>query len=111
MDDGPDAALAGERERETEVAGQPVVAAAEDDGVDERLKRVDQAFVSEHRSAQVRAADGEVARARRLEAADVVGVDAALDARARGRRLRERGREHDLVGGPPQRGELSLLLE
>jgi len=76
VNDAAEAALAGELERNTEIARQPGIAAADDDRVDEHMKLVDEVR-RDHRRREAWATDGEVAFARRLEPANLVGMEAA----------------------------------
>jgi hypothetical protein len=81
VNDAAEAALAGELEGNAEIPRQPGIAAADDDRVDERVKLVDEVR-GYHRRREVWATDGEVAFARRLEPANLVGIEGAFDARA-----------------------------
>src|SRR5262245_51271095 len=110
MNGAAEAALAGELEGNAKVPRQPGSAVADNDRVDERVKFVDEVR-GHHRRREVRTTDDEVAFARRLEPTNLVGIEGAFDARARGRGTRQRRREHDLVRGPPHRGEIALELE
>src|SRR5215470_6059591 len=107
VNDATETLRADELERNANVLRQKRSAAADDGRVDERVKLVDEVRC-DHRGSEVRATDGEIAFARRLELANPLGLERAFDPRARGRRLRELRREHDLVRGSPHVGELAL---
>src|SRR5215471_2171634 len=87
-----------------------MVAAPDDDRVNEHVDLVDDVRC-DHCRCEVRPTHGDVAFARRLELADLVGIERAFDARARGGRVGQGGREYDLVRTAPQLNELTFELE
>jgi hypothetical protein len=84
MNDAAEAALARELERNAQVWRQPGIATSDDDRADERVELVDEVR-RDHRRREMWATHGEVAFTRRLEPANLVGIEGAFDARARGR--------------------------